>query len=207
MRHLLLPGLYGSGPRHWQRWWLDAVPGARLVEQRDWQQPRLDDWRRRLAGAVSRAPGAILVAHSLACALVAHLARRQPELPIGGALLVAPADVDDPSWMAPAVAGFGPMPLERLPFPAIVVASHNDPYVAFERARAFAARWGAELVDAGSSGHLNAEGGFGPWPAGVALARRLVAEGQRGAHEADSRDEERRLRLTLSEVLGVGYHL
>lgn len=47
------------------------------------------------------------------------------------------------------------------------MTSRTDPYTAYERAADFAAAWGADLVDAGESGHLNAESGHGPWPEGL----------------------------------------
>lgn len=173
MTDLILPGLNGSGTGHWQRWWLNSGRDARVVEQDDWQRPQLKQWRQRLVDAVHTTPGAILVAHSLACSLVTQVAAWRSSLPIGGALLVAPADVDDASWASVLLAGFGPIPLQRLPFPSIVVASRNDPYVAFERAARFAERWGADFVDLGEAGHINAESGFGPWPQGLSLAERL----------------------------------
>jgi predicted alpha/beta hydrolase family esterase len=175
MTTLILPGLNGSGPDHWQSWWLRTQEDARLVEQADWDNPSLDRWSERVAEAVRAAPGAVLVGHSLACSLIVHIARRRPDLEIGGALLVAPADIEDGDWTSPRVAAFGPMPLHSLRFPAIVVASRDDPYVAFERARGFADAWGARFVDLGESGHINALSGFGPWPEGVELAASLAA--------------------------------
>ncbi len=188
MTTLILPGLNGSGPDHWQSWWLRAEAGAKLVEQADWDNPSLDRWSERVANAVHAAPGAVLVGHSLACSLIAHIARERPALQIGGALLVAPADVDDRDWTSPHVAGFGPMPLQPLPFPAIVVASRDDPYVAFERARGFADAWGARFVDLGESGHINALSGFGPWPEGIGLAASLAAPPSAGSHGDDTPD-------------------
>jgi predicted alpha/beta hydrolase family esterase len=71
------------------------------------------------------------------------------------------------------------MPMARLPFPTIVVASRDDPYVDFARAEIFAKAWGAELVDAGKAGHINTAAGYGEWPAGEALLARLVGEDTR----------------------------
>jgi predicted alpha/beta hydrolase family esterase len=42
-------------------------------------------------------------------------------------------------------------------------------------ASGLAADWGAELVDAGPAGHLNADSKLGDWPAGLALLQRLMA--------------------------------
>ncbi len=108
----------------------------------------------------------MLVAHSLGCALVAHAAARPEGARIAAALLVAPADVDSPAHTPEETRDFAPLPRRPLPFPATVVASADDPYVALPRARAFAAAWGAAFVDAGARGHLNAASGLGDWPEG-----------------------------------------
>jgi len=174
MTTLILPGLGGSGPGHWQRHWLDDHPDAYLVEQDDWDRPHLDAWVHHVVATASFAPGALIVAHSLAGALVAHLALRHPRLDIAGALIVAPADVDDCASTSVPIAGFGPMPLVRLPFPSIVVASRDDPFARFERSQTFADAWGARLVDLGDSGHINVASGFGRWPEGYRLAAELA---------------------------------
>jgi predicted alpha/beta hydrolase family esterase len=122
---------------------------------------------------------AVLVAHSSSCALVAHWARAaSPEhrARVRGALLVAPSDPEGPLYPA-GPTGFAPVPLDRLPFPSIVVASTDDPYVTSARARAYAEGWGSRYVMAGPRGHLNAESGLGDWPAGRALLDQLRAGG------------------------------
>lgn len=173
---LIVPGLHNSGPQHWQTHWERAIPGAERVQQSEWSLPRLGDWTANLAEAVRRRPGAILVAHSLGCALVAHLSMISNGRNIGGALLVAPADVNRDGPSGRLLQGFSPVPLGRLPFPAVVVASRNDPYVTFERAQVFAAGWGATLVDAGEAGHINVASGHGQWGQGRALLRQLTEE-------------------------------
>jgi predicted alpha/beta hydrolase family esterase len=70
--------------------------------------------------------------------------------------------------------GFAPIPRGRLPFPSLVVASRNDPFAAFERSWVLAEAWGSRFVDAGNSGHLNADAGFGPWPLGETLLAELM---------------------------------
>jgi hypothetical protein len=67
------------------------------------------------------------------------------------------------------------MPLDRLPFPVLMVASENDPYLPIEVAAPLASAWGAQLVDVGRQGHINVESGHGPWPAGEGLLRGFVA--------------------------------
>jgi len=174
MQFLIVPGLGGSGPEHWQSLWERSYPGTERVEQQDWDRPDRDAWISSLARAVRATPGAILIGHSLGCDLIGHLADRQPDLPIAGALLVAPADVDAEDCLSPYLLEFAPMPLARLPFPASVVSSTNDPYVTSERARFFAKAWGARFVNAGPCRHINIAAGFGPWPAGEKLLDDLV---------------------------------
>jgi predicted alpha/beta hydrolase family esterase len=173
---LVVPGLSGSGPEHWQTRWERCHPRHERVEQRDWDRPDPDAWLATLEARIAAAGEPVaLVAHSLGCALVAHLARHAPQLPVRAALLVAPADVDSPAHTPPETRCFAPLPLAPLPFPATVVASRNDPYVAFDRARALAAAWGADFVDAGAVGHINAASGLGDWAAGRACLDRLLA--------------------------------
>jgi predicted alpha/beta hydrolase family esterase len=176
MTTLLLPGLGGSGPGHWQAIWRESAPDAHLVAQEDWNRPDPKSWIDRAAEEIEKTPGAILVAHSLGCALVAHLVDKRRDLLIGSALLVAPADVDDRLRTPASVASFAPMPLERLPFPTIVVGSSNDPTVSIGRAMLFAYAWGSRFVHMRDSGHINVASGFGPWPDGYRLARQLKQE-------------------------------
>ncbi|WEK50115.1 MAG: alpha/beta hydrolase [Candidatus Kaistia colombiensis] len=172
MSRLIIPGWQGSGAGHWQRHWLDVDADARIVEQDDWHAPKLEAWLARLDAAIRRTRQPVLIAHSLGAVLVAHYARRYPRAPIAGALLVAPADTESLDADHP-IADFAPVPLARLPFPSMLALSRNDPYISVERGRLFAARWGAELVDLGSAGHVNAESGYGRWANGFRLASRL----------------------------------
>jgi predicted alpha/beta hydrolase family esterase len=117
----------------------------------------------------------VLAAHSLGCALVAHWAGRSRHLAkVRGALLVAPSDVEAPSYPA-GTTGFAPMPLNQLPLPSILVMSTNDVYVTPDRARHFARAWGSRLVDVGPKGHINSASGLGMWPEGFAWVEELRA--------------------------------
>ncbi len=171
---LVLPGLFDSGPRHWQSQWEAVHLGFERVVQRDWVAPRCADWVETLDRAVAatgRPP--VLVAHSAGCALVAHWSASTTRR-AKAALLVAPSDPEAPSFPA-GPSGFAPMPMARLPLPAIVVASRDDPYVPPSRARVYAQAWGSRFVDAGDAGHLNGESGLGEWPLGLALLAELRA--------------------------------
>lgn len=164
---LIVPGLHGSGPDHWQSRWENKLSTAKRVQQENWDQPELQDWVDALVKAVEEATKpVVIVAHSLGVATVAHAAPRIQNW-VKGVFLVAPADVDDSSRVPDVAHQFGPFPTSDLPFHAKVIASRNDPYCSFERAEQLAKHWNARLQDAGESGHVNEESGQGPWPEGL----------------------------------------
>lgn len=174
---LLLPGLGNSGADHWQSHWSAAFPNASRVLQDNWDEPRREDWLHRLDHhvAAGKRP-AILIGHSLGTALaVQWLASRTPGR-IKAALLVAPSDVESASHTPEEVRDFAPLPQTRLPVPTVVVASGNDPYVDFNRAKTFADIWGAEFFDAGELGHINAASRLGLWPQGLLVLGHLLAK-------------------------------
>ena len=172
---IFVPGLGGSGPDHWQTLWQHAFDDALRVEQADWNKPERAQWIAALEATVRRAQRpAVLIAHSLACALVAHWAKRHPTRGVAGALLVAPADVDSPQHTPAEARCFAPMPRQPLPFAACVVASEDDPYVSIARARSFAYGWQADFASIGGAGHINAASDLGHWPHGRALLGGLM---------------------------------
>jgi predicted alpha/beta hydrolase family esterase len=163
---LVLAGLWNSGPAHWQSQWEQQHPDWVRVAHRDWETPDRAEWVAELDAAIGRcARPPVLVAHSLSCSLVTQWAASGSAHQVAGAFLVAPSDTDAPSY-PDCTTGFQPMQLDRLPFPSIVVASSNDPYVHPQRARQFAQAWGAEYVEIGDAGHINGDAGYGPWPEG-----------------------------------------
>lgn len=164
----ILPGWQNSGPDHWQSLWQDRF-GYRRIEQHDWMRPLRGDWIMRLEEELlACSQPAVLAAHSLGCIQVAAWAAhsRHPGR-VRGALLVAPGDADHIS-LRELLPSWSPIPMLRLPFPTRLLASRDDPFCAFDRARVLAAAWGSELVDCGPLGHINADSGLGDWPQGHA---------------------------------------
>lgn len=175
---LIIPGLNGSGPGHWQSLWERELPQAARVELGEWDDPHRNTWVNRLNLAIYKAGRpVILVAHSLACHAVAWWNEyEQPDAssPVLGALLVAPPEVEK----NPAdhrIARFAPVMKSPLPFPSILAASRNDPWIGFDRARRLARIWKSRFVDAGWLGHINADSGLRDWPFGQYLLRQLRA--------------------------------
>ena len=193
MQHpvVIVPGIGGSGPEHWQSRWEAELPDVRRIEPASWDHPELDDWVAAIdrAVAASAAPP-VLIAHSLGCLAVAHWASRvsahEPDSRadaasaprtsttspvVAGAFLVAPPDIAGPEFPqdAPSFAVAAPGPL---PVTAVVVGSSDDPYCAADRAVELASAWGVPHVDIGAHGHVNVASGFGEWREG----RRLFGE-------------------------------
>jgi predicted alpha/beta hydrolase family esterase len=174
LRVLLLPGWLDSGPGHWQTIW-EAAHGFERVQQDDWRWPRRGDWMARLEDVLlADARPALLAAHSLGCHLVAAWAGHSRHTDrVRGALLVAPPDLHRPD-LPPPLATWRTTPRPRLPFPARLVYSEDDPFAAPDASRRLAADWGATATSFGACGHLNAESGLGDWPAGLQRLRDLV---------------------------------
>lgn len=166
---LIVPGLSSSGPAHWQTWFESELPHAVRVVQPDWKRPDLPEWSRHIRRAILRQRRSVLIAAHSFGALAALQAADDLSPHVAGLLLVAPADPDK----------FGVadvLPAHRLDVPATLVASTNDPWLAFERASVLADLWGARLVNLGAAGHVNAEAGYGPWPFGLGLLEQLKGE-------------------------------
>ena len=167
LRYLLIPGGGGSGADHWHHRWATSLPNCSWVDQADPNGGTRAEWVATINNAVTASSTpAVLVAHSLACIAVAHLAAAH-DGPVAAALLVAPADIDG-DWAKPdsLYKRFQPIPMHPFPFPTTVVASTNDPFLALDRARSLATAWGAELEIAGDHLHLGSDALLDTWLAG-----------------------------------------
>ncbi len=174
---LIVPGLGNSGAGHWQTIWEQQRHDCLRVQLGLWDDPIRNVWISRIDQAVAAAQGpVVLVGHSLGCHAILWWARLLGKAVPGnvvGALLVAPPDTDR-SGAHPALARFAPTPQAALPFPAIVVASSDDPWGDFERTEELAACWGADFVLLEGEGHINAASGLGEWPEGQEYLERLL---------------------------------
>lgn len=174
---LLLPGWQNSGEGHWQTLW-ENYYGDQRVLQHDWMTPRRGDWMAQLDVAVAEhpAPRLLLAAHSLGCHLVTAWSQHsQYTGKIAGALLVAPPDTAQTDW-PPLLPSWRTPVLERLPFPALLLSSTDDPFDQAGTAAQLATAWGATQVSLGTRGHVNADSGLGLWPQGRAYLRSLLDE-------------------------------
>ena len=178
MAFLLIHGLEGSGPEHWQSWLarrlrvrgLDvAYPSLPEADS-----PRLDRWLDALAAELARLPAAetTVLCHSLGSFLWLHHAARRRSQQGARALLAAPPQPEEED--APSV-GFRPVPLDPEGVVAAaretrLVCSTNDPWCLPETSRRIGEATGIPIDWIEHDGHVNTDAGYGPWPAVEAWA-------------------------------------
>ena len=174
--YLTVPGVTNSSEGHWQSIWECEFPAKfRRIEQTEWDAPNVEDWIEKIESEVQAhgADNVVLVAHSLGSAAVAHWSKKY-RTTIRGALLVAPSDCETEKYRFSFDSkGFDPVPLEKLTFRSVVVASTNDEWITFDRAKQFADAWGSEFVSVGDKGHINGSSGYGEWNEGLEILKRL----------------------------------
>ncbi len=172
---LMVPGYKGSGEDHWQTRWENKLSTASRVAMGDWHKPVFGEWNKNLVTTVNEtSEPVVLVGHSIGSQVITRAADEfGPK--VVGAFLVAPPDVENPDLRPKHLLSFGTARRDPLPFPSFTIASINDPFCSFEKAEEMAADWGSLLMDAGEAGHLNAESGHGPWPEGLMVFARFMA--------------------------------
>jgi len=163
---LIVPGLHGSGPAHWQSWFEQKLQNTIRVEQNDWTEAYLPRWAGAVRHELAKTNGHVwIIAHSFGCLAAAHAAADYRDK-VAGIMFVAPADPD--KFGVSSV-----LPSERLDFPSVVVASSTDPWMRLTRAAYWADIWGSRLINIGNAGHINIDSGFGPWQEGLDIFEQL----------------------------------
>jgi predicted alpha/beta hydrolase family esterase len=175
---LILHGLSGSGPGHWQRWLQERLTEAghtvRFPDLPDPDTPDPDAWRRDALAELSGLDGAerVVVCHSLSCIVWLSVAHEISQ-PVDRVALVAPpslgANLAEIEPFFPVTAT--PQDVAGAAAHTRLVCSDDDPYCP-EGATALYGRpldLPTDLLPGG--GHLNVDAGFGPWPAMEAWAQ------------------------------------
>ncbi len=166
---LIIPGLGGSGPDHWQTRWAAKLPNAHRIEQEDWDHPVAAAWEERIVVAVEACERPVVaIAHSLGVVALVHAAPRIAATgKVAGAFMVAPPSETTLIGIEEIDPAFRPFPTDPLPFRSLLVGSHDDPYCGIEETATLSAVWGSVFIDAGQAGHVNPESGHVPWPEGL----------------------------------------
>lgn len=171
--YLLVPGLGNSGPEHWQTYFQNSGDNFFRIEQQEWDAPTCKEWIETIDKKVLEFDFStvVLIGHSLGCSSIAHWATKFKRK-IKGALLVAPSDLEAPQYTFPAT-GFTPIPIDKIDFKTVVVASADDIWVSLDRAKFFADNWGSEFINIGNAGHINVASGHTNWDEGMSILKRL----------------------------------
>ena len=174
---LLLPDLDCRGPGYWLDHWIASRIDCRAVDLGHAGRPdrnslvsRLDHTLRGIDAPL------ILVGHgigALTIAAWAGLMSSESERAVAGALLVGPSDaVADGADSR--LQAFAPLPAAVFTFPALVVASEDDPMVSPDRAFSLARQWGAGFARFGACGQFTPADRLGWWPDGEELLDRFI---------------------------------
>ncbi|MBK8454704.1 MAG: alpha/beta hydrolase [Thiofilum sp.] len=175
---LILPGINNSGSEHWQTRWEQQNPHYTRIIQDDWDHPVCTTWAQRLEETIVKmGSDTVLVAHSLACLMVAHWANTT-QLTLQGAFMVSVPDPNGSNFPSEA-KGFSPLPTQPFSFPSLIVASTNDPYGTIEHSKQCAQYWGSDWISVGALGHINASSGLGYWSQGQQLLEQFLKVTQR----------------------------
>ncbi len=172
---LLLHGLTGAGPGHWQSWLAHELAGAGATVEvpvfSDPDSPALDTWLAELTHHLEAAPAdarRVVVAHSLGATLWLHHAARTAghALRVDAVLLAAPLGT---GWHHPDVRGFVPSPLDpagvrRAAGWTQLATGEDDAYLPVDEAVAMAAALKVDLDVIPSGGALDSRTGYGSWP-------------------------------------------
>lgn len=164
----------GSGPGHWQSWLEERLAANERQTRRpafpDLDRPELAAWRQAVRDAVHDLPadGYDVVAHSLGAVLWLHHVADPGDSPRAArVLLVSPPS---PHTTIPEIAAFFPPPMDvdtvrRAADGTVLVAGDGDPYLPEGIADAYGRPLKMATTIVANGGHLNAETGYGPWPA------------------------------------------
>lgn len=174
---LLLPDLDGADGSCWQQHWTETRMDCRMVDLGHSGSPDRNSLVMRLDHALRgvNAP-VVLVGHGSGALTInawAGLMSGESENIVVGALLIGPSDpLAQRADMR--LKAFAPFPSAIMSFPALVVASEDDPAVSVDRAFDFARLWGAGFARFGACGHFGSADGLGWWPEGEELLDRFI---------------------------------
>jgi predicted alpha/beta hydrolase family esterase len=175
---LILHGLSGSGPGHWQRWLADRLTQAghavRLPELRDADTPDPEVWLGELRAELERLDGdeRVVICHSLSC-ITWLAACTQLDSPVDRVALVAPPS---PGAGLPELVPFFPVTataqdVARGAHRSRLICADNDPYCPEGAAALYGGPLALPTDLHPGRGHLNVDAGLGPWPAMEAWAQ------------------------------------
>lgn len=169
---LIIHGLGGSGPDHWQSWLADELKdrGYHVVYPTfsNADHPQKEVWLRELSSCFESIPEhhkMIVITHSLGGILWQHFAAVYHKKLADHVIVVAPPA---PTIAIPSARSFFPVPLNRNNLMRIAgsttfIHSTNDPYCHKEEAQHYV-QLNLPTITLPNMGHINVQSGHGKWP-------------------------------------------
>lgn len=174
MRLLVLHGLFGNEPEHWQTWLAEqaAADGVDVCypDLPESDAPTAGGWLAAVRPRLGPSEDLLVAAHSLGCHLWAHLCARERRPLARRVVLVAPPGATEVREQIPSFvpASWDGAVLARGCADTAVVLGESDDWLA-DPEPLLATRLPVHLARAGA--HLSVPAGFGPWPAMLAWLR------------------------------------
>lgn len=180
MHTIIVPGVGGSDYDHWQSWLQRQLISCSRVQQKDWNNPVLNEWVGNFVDTIALVNTSVqVVAHSFGCLTTIAAIDQYPELSkkIEKLILVAPANparFGENGFARDSVGHYADYFHQiKLTIPTELMISENDPWLNYQDALILAQAWNVRANNLGHVGHINVESGFGPFPE---LYDHLIAE-------------------------------
>jgi predicted alpha/beta hydrolase family esterase len=169
---LIIHGLGGSGPDHWQTWLYHELTNRNLnvcyPTFSSFDTPDKEVWLKELSDCLSSIPQhhtLTVITHSLGCLLWLHYLETQTNKIAEQAILVAPPS---PTITLKAAKSFYLPPLNsdmllKGAKETLFIHSTNDPYCSMKDAAIYT-KLGAKNITFANMGHINTDSGHGKWP-------------------------------------------
>jgi uncharacterized protein len=169
---LIIHGLGGSGPDHWQTWLAHELKQSNhpvyYPTFSNFHSPNKTVWLDELTATMKAIPennNLTVITHSLGCILWLHYAKSQNKQLAKRVILVAPPS---PEIILSEAKSFYPVPIEvkhlkRTAEEILFVHSTNDPYCSMVDAKNYL-NLGLPSITIQDAGHINPESGHGKWP-------------------------------------------
>lgn len=179
---LIIHGLGGSGPDHWQSWLADKLiqRGHHVVFPTfsNMNHPNKEVWLQELSSTIEKIPDhqqLIVITHSLGGILWQHFAAGYHKKIANHVIVVAPPS---PAVVIPSAKSFFPVPLNRSNLTRVAdetlfIHSTNDPYCSMEDVKHYL-QLNLQTITLPNMGHINVQSGHGKWQLILELCDRIV---------------------------------
>jgi len=168
---LILHGLGGSGPDHWQTWLYQELTKRNYSvfypTFSNLNSPNKKEWLRELSTTMERIPKQhklTVITHSLGCLLWIHYAALKNMKIADQTILVAPPS---PTIVLSEAKTFYPVPLNgnhllNVAKETLFIHSTNDPYCSIEDSKHYT-NLGVSSLEFPNMGHINTDSGYVKW--------------------------------------------